>query len=201
MNWGEITNIIDGLALAVMPGALVVSIFIISVMGAQNVLYVIQLFLAYSVLRQRRLHVTPNEAWQQLNVTTMPISLLVPGYNEEATIVENVRSMLSLHYPNFEVIVINDGSTDDTLKAVIDAYDLKPIIRPFEQAVTHNPIRGLYGSKNYPNLIVVDKVNGGKSDALNAGINLARFPLFCAVDADSLLESDALLRAVQPFTE
>jgi len=201
MNWGEITNIIDGLALAVMPGALVVSIFIILVMGAQNVLYVIQLFLAYSVLRQRRLHISPSEAWQQLNVTTMPISLLVPGYNEEATIVENVRSMLSLHYPNFEVIVINDGSSDNTLKAVIDAYNLKPIVRPYEEAVNHKPIRGLYGSKNYPNLIVVDKENGGKSDALNAGINLARFPLFCAVDADSLLESDALLRAVQPFTE
>lgn len=201
MTWGEISNIIDGFALAVMPGALVVSVFIISVMGAQNVLYIIQLVLAYSVLRRRRMHISSSDAWQQLNVTTMPISLLVPGYNEEATIVENVRSMLALHYPNFEVIVINDGSNDGTLQAVIDAYDLKPVVRPFEQAVTHKPIRGLYGSKNYPNLIVVDKENGGKSDALNAGINLARFPLFCSVDADSLLESDALLRAVQPFTE
>ena len=76
-----------------------------------------------------------------------------------------------------------------------------PVQRPFHAKIPHQEIRGLYGSVNYPNLILVDKENGGKADALNAGINLARFPLFCAVDADSLLEPDALLRAVQPFAE
>ncbi len=201
ISWVEFAAMFDGFAVAIMPWASVVSIFIISIMAAQNVLYMVQLFLAYGVLRNRRLHPGVSQAWQQLNVTTMPISLLVPAYNEETTIVENVRSMLALHYPNFEVIVINDGSSDATLRTVIDAYDLKPVVRPYEEAVKHKTIRGLYGSVNYPNLIVVDKENGGKSDALNAGINLSRFPLFCSVDADSLLESDALLRAVQPFAE
>lgn len=178
-----------------------VSLVIMTLMAAQNLLYLVQLFIAYGVLRNRYIVPTTLQAWRQLNVTTLPISLLVPAYNEEASIVENIRSMLALHYPNFEIIVINDGSSDGTLQAVVDAFELSPVVRPFEEEVLHNPIRGVYGSPNHQNLIVVDKENGGKADALNAGINLSRFPLFCAVDADSLLESDALLRAVQPFAD
>lgn len=184
-----------------MTAGFVISVVIMVLMAGQNVIYFIQLFIAYGVLSNRR--VVPNtlQAWRQLNVTTMPISLLVPAYNEESTIVENVRSMLALHYPNFEVIIINDGSSDNTLKEVIEAYGLEPIIRPHETEVMHKPIRGIYGSPHYKNLVVVDKANGGKADALNAGINLSRLPLFCAVDADSILEADALLRAVQPFAD
>ncbi|HEY4555026.1 MAG TPA: glycosyltransferase [Lysobacter sp.] len=130
-----------------------------------------------------------------------PISLLVPGYNEEATIRTSVRSMLQLQYPDFEVVVINDGSTDRTLQVLIDEFELVPHPEIVRRAVPHKPVRGVYRSLRYANLRVVDKDNGGKADALNLGINLARHGLFCAVDADSILQRDSLLRVVQPFIE
>lgn len=178
-----------------------VSAIILCTLVVQNLIYVFQLILAYRVLRQWRLIPKAARAWQQLSDTTTPISVLVPAYNEEATIVDNVRSMLALHYPRFEIIVINDGSGDSTLQTLIQTYELRRISRVYDRQVPHQPIRGVYGSPNYPQLIVVDKENGGKADALNAGINLSHYPLFCAVDADSILEADSLLRAVQPFSE
>jgi cellulose synthase/poly-beta-1,6-N-acetylglucosamine synthase-like glycosyltransferase len=132
---------------------------------------------------------------------TPPVSLLAPAFNEEANVVDNVRSLLMLDYPLFEVILVNDGSKDDTLGTLIKAFELKPSARSFEYTVPCKPIRGVYESSAYPNLVVVDKVNGGKADALNSGLNLALYPLFCAIDADSILESDALLRLVRPFLE
>lgn len=175
--------------------------FIVSVAIAQNALYIVQLVVAFFILSKRMMVSSAQRAWHLFHDMTMPISIIVPAYNEEASIVENVRSMLALHYPNFEVIVVNDGSRDATMAKLIEAFDLTPVHRPHEEEVAHAPVRGLYGNKDLPNLIVVDKENGGKSDALNAGMNLCRFPLFCAVDADSVLEPDALLRAVQPFAE
>jgi cellulose synthase/poly-beta-1,6-N-acetylglucosamine synthase-like glycosyltransferase len=106
-----------------------------------------------------------------------------------------------LDYPLFEVILVNDGSKDATLDRLITAFELKLSARSFEHTVPCKPIRGVYESSLYPNLVVVDKVNGGKADALNSGLNLALYPLFCAIDADSILESDALLRLVRPFLE
>lgn len=132
---------------------------------------------------------------------TPPVSLLAPAFNEQANVVENVRSLLMLDYPLFEVILVNDGSTDRTLDALIEAFGLKRSARSFEYAVTCKTIREVYESPTHPNLVVVDKINGGKADALNAGLNLSLYPLFCAIDADSILESDALLRLVRPFIE
>lgn len=166
-----------------------------------NGTYFLQLVLAHRALRRRGHIPDPLEAWWRLHEQTVPISLLVPAYAEEATIVESVRSLLGLHYPNFEIIVINDGSPDGTLEKLLSAFECAQTSRAYEEAVEHEPIRGIYASERYPRLIVVDKENGGKADALNAGINIARCPLVCAVDADSILESDALLRAVQPFVE
>ncbi|MDR7192032.1 glycosyltransferase family 2 protein [Luteimonas terrae] len=130
-----------------------------------------------------------------------PISLLVPGYNEEATIRTSVRSMLQLQYPDFEVVVINDGSRDGTLDVLREEFDLVLQPQPMRRTVDHKPILGVYRSRRYANLRVIDKENGGKADALNAGINAARHMLFCAVDADSILQRDSLLRVVQPFLE
>jgi cellulose synthase/poly-beta-1,6-N-acetylglucosamine synthase-like glycosyltransferase len=132
---------------------------------------------------------------------TPPISILAPAFNEEANVEENVRSLLMLDYPLFEVILINDGSSDRTLEVLISRFDLRPSERSYELAVSCQPIRGIYESAAYPNLVVIDKVNGGKADALNAGLNLALYPLFCGIDADSILEADALLRLVRPFLE
>jgi len=130
-----------------------------------------------------------------------PISIIAPAYNEEKTIVESVKSLLALEYPVFEVIVVNDGSADRTLDRLIKSYHLEKSRRVFRKVVDHRPVKGIYVSPSYPKLVVVDKVNGKKADALNAGLNISRYPLFCAVDGDSLLEKDALLKMVRPFLE
>lgn len=178
-----------------------IATFIIAIGCLQNTIYLVEIALAFDTLRRYRPEKRTTRVWSAVSQVTPPVSLLVPAFNEEATIVENIRSMLALQYPGFEVIVINDGSRDGTLAAIVEAFDLKPIERPYESSVSHKPIRGLYGSPRHRNLVVVDKENGGKSDALNAGINLSRSPVFCAVDADSLLEADSLLRATRPFVD
>lgn len=130
-----------------------------------------------------------------------PVSVIVPAYNEGRGIVESARSLLALRYPVFEVIVVNDGSTDDTLARLVEAFDLRPSRSVFRRSLATKPIRGIYKSAAQPRLVVVDKVNGRKADAMNAGLNVSRYPLFCAVDGDSILEKDALLKVVRPFLE
>jgi len=130
-----------------------------------------------------------------------PVSVLVPAYNEMANIVDTVHSLLQLRYPRFEVVVVNDGSDDETLGRLIERYGLRAVGRGFEDRLPCKPIRAIYESERFPALVVVDKENGGKGDALNAGLNVSRYPLFCAIDGDSVLEDDALLRVVGPFQE
>ncbi len=130
-----------------------------------------------------------------------PISVIVPAFNEGPGIVESVRSLLSLRYPVFEVIVVNDGSTDGTLDRLTEAFDLRPSKAVFRKTVPTLPVRGIYRSAVQPKLVVIDKINGKKADAMNAGLNISRYPLFCAVDGDSILEKDALLKVVRPFLE
>ena len=132
---------------------------------------------------------------------TWPISVLIPAHDEEKTIVETVRSMLMVNYGEFEIIVINDGSNDRTLARLVDAYELRRTDQPYRRVIPTGQVRAIYRSLAHPNLVVVDKEKGGKSDALNAGINLARYPLFCSIDADSVIEDNALLRVVKPFME
>ena len=130
-----------------------------------------------------------------------PVSILVPAYNEEATIVASVRSLLQLHYPEYEVLVINDGSRDHTLAVLASEFGLQPFPEAFRVRLPSAPIRAVYRSTRHPNLRLIDKDNGGKADALNAGINGAQYPLFCSVDADSILQRDSLTRVAQPFLE
>jgi cellulose synthase/poly-beta-1,6-N-acetylglucosamine synthase-like glycosyltransferase len=130
-----------------------------------------------------------------------PVSVIVPAFNEGRGIVESVRSLLSLRYPVFEVIVVNDGSTDDTLDRLVEAFALTPAKFVFRKSLPTKSLRGIYRSALQPKLVVVDKVNGKKADAMNAGLNVSRYPLFCAVDGDSVLEKDALLKVVRPFLE
>ena len=131
------------------------------------------------------------------------ISVIAPAYNEGKTIVDNIRSLLSLHYNDFEVIIINDGSTDDSLEKVVKAYDLEPVKLMFEQKLNTQPVKAIYKSRNkaFSKLVVVDKENGGKADALNAGINLAQKDFISAIDVDSILVEDALLIMAKPFLE
>src|SRR5262245_53430207 len=128
-----------------------------------------------------------------------PITILAPAYGEEATCVESTKSLLALEYPEYEVIVINDGSKDKTFERMVEAFDMKEAYRMPLSAIPTAKIRGIYQSSRVPNLWLIDKENGGKADSLNAGINHTESPLFCAVDADSLLEKPALTRIVRPF--
>ncbi len=161
--------------------------------------YLMLNFLAMYALRRRSQEAILDDLPQVYSALEPPISMIVPAYNEEATIVTSIRSMLQLSYSEMEVVVINDGSTDRTLQVMIDEFGLVPFPEAYRIQLETRPVKGIYRSTRFPNLRVVDKVNGGKADSTNAGINAARYPLFCCVDADSILQRDSLQRLVRPF--
>ena len=127
------------------------------------------------------------------------VSILAPAYNEEATIEDSVRSLLALYYPNLEIVVVNDGSRDDTVAVLTERFELVAMPSVLEARVATKAVLRLYRSRTHPNLVVVDKENGGKADALNVALNLASGDLVCAIDADTIIEADALQRMVRPF--
>jgi cellulose synthase/poly-beta-1,6-N-acetylglucosamine synthase-like glycosyltransferase len=127
------------------------------------------------------------------------LSMLVPAHNEEVTITSSVLSFLTLQYPRLEVILINDGSKDATIQVLIREFDLYEIPPAYPQVIPTQRVRNVYRSRKHSRLVVLDKENGGKADALNAGINIARHPFVLAVDADTLIEPDALVRLARPF--
>ena len=133
--------------------------------------------------------------------STPPVSLIVPAYNEAAGIVESVRSRTILSYPRYELIVVNDGSTDDTLDRLKEAFKLRRVDLPIRPDLAHAPIRAIYKSTLAIPLTVVDKENGGKGDALNAGINASTFPYVVVTDADMIFEEDSLIRVMRPFVQ
>jgi poly-beta-1,6-N-acetyl-D-glucosamine synthase len=131
------------------------------------------------------------------------ITIIAPAFNESKTIIDNVRTLLSLYYNNFEVILVNDGSLDNTFEKVSDAYELERVNYYFDYRIACERIKGVYKSKNpsYNRLTVIDKNNGGKADSLNAGVNIARSNLIVSIDADSIIEPDSILKLVKPFLE
>src|SRR4051794_16605174 len=137
------------------------------------------------------------------NPLSPPVSIIVPAHNEEAVIVDSVRGMLALQYSEFEVIVVDDGSTDATFALLQEAFALEPIERVLPGIVpTIGEVIEVHGSAIGEPLVVVRKVSSGlRADAVNVGIDLARYPLLCMVDADSILEETALLRVAQPFVD
>lgn len=161
--------------------------------------YLLLNFLAMFALRRRAQEAVLDDLPQVYSALQPPISILVPAYNEEATIAASVRSMLQLSYSEMEVIVVNDGSADRTLQVLTEEFALVPFPEAYRIQLETRPVRAIYRSTRFPNLRVIDKVNGGKADSLNAGINAARYPLFCGVDADSILQRDSLQRLVRPF--
>ncbi|CAM3783183.1 glycosyltransferase family 2 protein [Mesobacillus thioparans] len=135
------------------------------------------------------------------DIYTKPVSIIVPAYNEETGIVHSIRSLLSINYPVFEIIVVNDGSSDRTVDVLIEQYDMKEIKKVIRRQVNSKPIKKIYQSQILPNLFLVDKDNGGKADALNAGLNFSHYPYICSLDGDSVLESDAFLKVMKPIIE
>ena len=170
---------------------------------AVNSLYTLLIILAWRDMVRHSHLSTSRAARRQLTgeFYYKPVSVIVPARDEEAVIAESVRALLNLHYPEFEIIVVNDGSTDGTLSRLETEFALVVSKKPVCLRVPHEPIRGVYRSPEYPNLFVVDKENGGKADAINAGINVSSYPIFCSIDADSLLEPDAILKSSKLFLE
>ena len=180
---------------------------VIFVQLAQSGIYFMQLIGAGYGLRRGQSSLerprTDAELAQLADDGVLPVvSILVPAYNEQATIVESVRSLLDLNYPNVEIVVVNDGSQDETLPRMINAYRMRRCERPtYSNQIEHANVVQVYESASHPNLVFIDKENGGKADALNAGINAAKGDLVASVDADSLLERDSLRRVVATFLE
>ena len=168
---------------------------------AVNAGYLALYGVAFAAVRRRLQSQPMEELPRAYSGLEPPVSILVPAYNEEATIATSVHSMLQLDYPEFEVIVVNDGSRDGTMEALRAAFGLVPFEEAYWRRLPVKPVHCIYRSTRHPNLRVIDKENGGKADALNAGINASRCPLFCGVDADSILERASLRRVVGPFLE
>ncbi len=129
------------------------------------------------------------------------IGILAPAYNEAATVVSSARSLLTIDYPDLEVIVVNDGSSDRTLDVLHEAFDLAAVPLIHDSAIDTAPVRGAWRSRTHPRLVVIDKENGGKADALNAGLEASTSDLVCAIDSDTLVEPDAMTRIVRPFLD
>lgn len=160
-----------------------------------SLIYIAQLIISFIRVRKNDKARQSNDYGRYVSSENLlPISLLIPAYNEEENIVSNIRSLLKIDYPQFEIVVVNDGSTDHTHEKVVEAFGLYPIETAVKTSLPTKEFRGVYYNIEYPNLIYVDKENGGKSDALNAGINISSYPLFACLDADSRIEPDALLK-------
>jgi cellulose synthase/poly-beta-1,6-N-acetylglucosamine synthase-like glycosyltransferase len=169
---------------------------------ALHAVYLCTSFFAFGALKRYALRMKSLDLTDLItSAWAPPITLIAPAYNEEATCVESVRSLLTLEYPEYDIVVVNDGSKDGTLERLTKAFNLHVADRVPTAELESAEVRQVYRSRRHPNLWVIDKENGGKADALNAGLNYCQTPLFCAMDADSLIEPDALIRIVRPFLE
>jgi len=182
--------------------ALLLSLVMLSfaVIVVRNLVSVVQLIVAAWVFATRIKPARQSiDLWSRYEDLCPPVSVIAPAFNEELSIVDSVRALLALEYPDHEVIVVNDGSKDATLARLVEAFGLEPVTREQSVVLQHTRVRDTYASRSYPNLLVVDKENGRKADAANAGIGFAQKPLVCVIDADSIIEPDGLLRATEPF--
>ncbi|MFO1446330.1 glycosyltransferase family 2 protein [Bacillus sp. Bva_UNVM-123] len=158
--------------------------------------------LVFAIARLRKQYLLDKEELDEDYIDviyTKPVSIIVPAYNEEVGIIDSIHSLISLRYPQTEIIVVNDGSTDLTQQTVIEQFKMKWINKTVRTQITAKPIRQIFQSEIHPNLFLVEKDNGGKADALNVGINIAKYPYFCSIDGDSILEENALLRVMKPI--
>ncbi len=176
-------------------------IFLIYFVGI-NVGYLLQNVVAAYGIRKHLQTADQFEAENVFSALDIPISVIVPAFNESASICTSVKAMLQLEYPDFELVVVNDGSSDNTLEKLINEFGMRRFPEAYRARVECAPVRGVYRSMRFKNLRVIDKENGGsKADATNAGINACRYPIVCVVDADSVLQPDSLRRVIKPFLE
>lgn len=174
--------------------------FAISVMVSYVVLAIISAYSLKNYLRNNR---SVNYDSLLVLPDTPKVSLIAPAYNEGMTIEENIRSLLGIKYNNFDVIVVNDGSKDKSIPILIEAFELEISDLEYKERIPTQNVKAIYKSKNpvYSNLIVIDKENGGKADALNAGINFSSNPYVVCIDVDCIMDKDVLLKLAKPFLE
>lgn len=184
-----------------------VELYLILIMVYAILIMSSYLILAHLSVKQLKEHLKKNSFVNYevlLSTEFAPhLSLIAPAYNEGMTIEENVKSLLSLNYNNYQVIVVNDGSKDNSMEILINTYDLIPVELQFETKISTKKVKAIYQSRNaaYKKLIVVDKENGGKADALNVGLNIAQNPYVVCIDVDCILDKDSLLKLAKPFLE
>jgi cellulose synthase/poly-beta-1,6-N-acetylglucosamine synthase-like glycosyltransferase len=179
-------------------------IFVIIYFLGVNIIYSLYLTVSYKeILNHMRRNTFIDFRKLVQSEFTYSVSIVAPAFNEGKTAVESIQSLLKLNFGKYEVLVVNDGSKDDTLEQMIHKFDLLKTNQFYYEEIKTKPVRGIYKSKKteYKNLTIIDKENGGKADALNAGINIARYDHVCCIDADSILEDDALLKSMKPFHE
>lgn len=183
----------------------------VSILNVTNIFFLVYLlgystFLFFSVV-VGSIELYQNRRRTQLKNTLLkdyfiPVSILVPAHNEEVTVVDTVRSLLALEYPVYEIIVIDDGSTDSTSQQLIDAFHMHAVHRPIHRIIPCAKEEAIYQTLSEKvSITLVRKQNGGKADALNMGINVCRYPYFVCLDADSILQHDSLSQIVRPVLE
>ena len=167
---------------------------------ALHLIYVLLVFLGAAQVRRYKSAVTFAE-FDRISKSelSMPVSVIIPGHNEAEIIVGTVENALKLNYPTHEVIVVDDGSTDDTIGVLQRRFGLRRVDKQARKRIGTKQVNAIYESETFPNLVVAAKDNGRRADAINAGSGLARYPLLCVVDADCVLEPDGLLHMARPF--
>ena len=172
-----------------------ISVLVTAIYFAVLAAYVVVMLVVGSLESRFRRRQSDVEDYEVLHGSryTIPVSVIAPVFNEEVVVVPAVRSLLALVYPEFEVIVVDDGSSDGTLAAMIAEFGLEPRQVFFRNYLATKPVRTVYRSASEPRLIVVVKENGGKADALNCGANFARYRYLCCVDGDTVFAPEALV--------
>ncbi len=197
MTWELVADWAGRAAAALLMGMGLICFVVVSV---RNIVSTFQLVVAARFFQVRIRPATRGyDLWARYADLAPGVSVIAPSFNEELSIADSIRGLLSLEYPDYEVIVVNDGSTDSTLRTLIDEFEMEPIEREQLAVLQKTRILGVYASRKHPNLLLVDKENGRKADAVNAGIGFATAELVCVIDADSIIEPDGLLRATEPF--
>ncbi len=182
---------------SILENSVLFSIAWVTLVTVLQLMIVVSAVVEIRRIRQRDRH----QIWRRVMASPIApkISVLVPAFNEEITVCDTVQGLLALAYPNLEIVVINDGSPDRTAEVLAERFDLQSIHPAFQRVIETAEVKSLYLSTREPRLVMIDKLNGGKADSLNAGLNVASGDLVCAIDADTLVAPDALQLLVAPF--
>ena len=174
-------------------------LFVLYMIGYASFLFISVTVGSSDLYAAKRRNLLKNELSDEYYV---PVSIIVPAHNEAVTIEATIRSLLALKYKLYEIIVVDDGSTDDTSKIVQEAFHMWKIHRPIQRRISCQPVQAIYETREWKvPITLVQKKNGGKADALNMGINVSNYPYFLCIDADSVLQYDSLEKIVRPILE